>query len=236
MQIQNAGYNNLIFKSDQEPALKELLRAVKRERVETIELGGAMEEESPVGESASNGMVERAIQGVQAQMRTLKLALEYRYQNKIEESYPIVPWLVKRSAMTINVARQGEDGRTAYERRKGKRFLKEIPQLGECIWYLMPETQGVNKLDARWNDGLFLRIREESNELIVGTSEGVLKVAPYRRRPESERWKWEEMRNIKGTPWEPVPGRGGIEIKSKVTIPSESVPLTIDEGILLRPT
>ena len=29
-QIQNAGYNRVIFKSDQEPALKELLRAVKR--------------------------------------------------------------------------------------------------------------------------------------------------------------------------------------------------------------
>ena len=32
-----------------------------------------------------------------------------------------------------------------------------------------------------------------------------------------------------------MPGREGIEIKSKVTIPSERVPLTIDEGILLRP-
>ena len=44
-QIQNAGYNRVICKSDQEPALKELLRAVKRERVEQIDFDGAMEEE-----------------------------------------------------------------------------------------------------------------------------------------------------------------------------------------------
>ena len=87
----------MMLKSDQEPALKELLRAVKRERVEQIEFDGVMEEESPVGESASNGLVERAIQDVQAQMRTLKLAVEHRYQNRIEDSHPILPWLVKHA-------------------------------------------------------------------------------------------------------------------------------------------
>ena len=81
--------------------------------MEQIDFDGAMEDESPVGESASNGLVERAIQDAQAQMRTLKLALEYRYQNRIEDSHPILPWLVKHASMIINIARQGEDGRTA---------------------------------------------------------------------------------------------------------------------------
>ena len=56
-EIQNAGYNKVILKSDQEPAIKELLQAVKRERAEKIEFAGIGEEESAVGESESNGMV-----------------------------------------------------------------------------------------------------------------------------------------------------------------------------------
>ena len=88
--VQNGGYNRIIMKSDQEPAIKELLHAVKRERAEKIEFAGIGEEESAVGESSSNGMVERAIQDVQAQMRTLRLALEWRYwEEKIKEDHPI---------------------------------------------------------------------------------------------------------------------------------------------------
>ena len=33
-----------------------------------------------------------------------------------------------------------------------------------------------------------------------------------------------------------VPGRAGIEIKSRVDVPTERAPATLDEGILLRPT
>ena len=51
----------MILKSDQEPSIKELLRAVKRERAEDIEV---LMEESPVGEHALNGAVEKAIQDV----------------------------------------------------------------------------------------------------------------------------------------------------------------------------
>ena len=65
-EIDLAGLRRVIVKSDQEPALKELLRVVKMERSEDIEL---QPEESPVGESKSNGEIERAIQTVQGQGR-----------------------------------------------------------------------------------------------------------------------------------------------------------------------
>ena len=138
-EIQNAGYNRVIIKNDQEPALKELLQAVKRERAEWIEFAGIGEEESAVGESQSNGLVERAIQDVQAQTRTIKMALEWRYGGeKIKEEHPILPWLIRYSAMLINITRKGEDGRTAYERRRGKRYLRTAG-----IWgmYMVFETR-----------------------------------------------------------------------------------------------
>ena len=78
-EVRLAGYNRLILKSDQEPSVLELLEAVKRERPEKLEI---LPEESPVGEHKSNGEVERAIQTVQGQMRTFKLAMQSRYRTK----------------------------------------------------------------------------------------------------------------------------------------------------------
>ncbi len=64
-EIDLAGLRRMIVRSDQEPALLELLRAVKAERPEDLEI---QPEQSPVGESKSNGEIERAIQTVQGQV------------------------------------------------------------------------------------------------------------------------------------------------------------------------
>ena len=122
-----------MIKSDQEPAIKELLHAVNRERAEHMELKGFAEEESAVGESASNGMVERAIQEIQAQLRTIKLALQWRYKiETIREDHPIIPWMIRYTGMLINLVKRGEDGRTAYERRRGKGFQGKCQNSGNA--------------------------------------------------------------------------------------------------------
>ena len=145
-EIDLAGYNRLIIKSDQEPAILDLLRAAKRERAEDIEI---QPEESPVGEHQSNGDIERAVQAVEGQIRCMILSLESRYKSKIRQDHPIFPWLIRHSAILLNIAKVGDDGKTAYERRKGKRFLRAIPEIGECIWFLRPESVGKDKLDTR---------------------------------------------------------------------------------------
>ena len=73
--INSLGYGDIgiIVKSDQEPAITEIQEAVKKERstrAPTVLIN------SPVGESQSNGVVERRIQKVQGQIRTLKAAME----------------------------------------------------------------------------------------------------------------------------------------------------------------
>ena len=107
-------------------------------------------------------MVERAIQDVQGQMRTMKLAVEWRYKTTLKENHNVLPWMVRYAAMTINLCRRGEDGRTPYERRKNRKFHRVLPEFAECVWYLKPESAGVDKLASRWEDGVFLGIREES--------------------------------------------------------------------------
>ena len=61
----------------------------------------------------------------------------------------------------------------------------------------------------------FLGIRDESNELLIGTAQGVLKVRTIRYYIKiSEKWEPVSFSEIVGLPWEPVPGREGIELKS----------------------
>ena len=83
-----------------------------------------------------------------------------------------MPWLVHHAAFLLNICKVGEDGRTAYETRKGKRFLRLLPEIGECIWYLRPQSLGKEKLDTRWENGVFAGVREESGELFVLIEKG----------------------------------------------------------------
>ena len=91
---------------------------------------------------------------------------------------------------------------------------------------------GKDKLHTRWGDGIFLVARNESSEIIVGTNMGVVKARAFRRKgSEDERWNREEIERMKGTPWEPIPGRRGISLKTAVHLPQrEAEPTPIIEG------
>ena len=137
---------------------------------------------------------------------------------KIQEGHNVLPWLIMYAAMLLNICRVGEDGRTAYERRRGKKFRREVPEFGESIWYLKPGSAGKDKLDKRWGDGVYLGIIEDSSELYIGTKDGVIKVRTFARRGEEDRWRRKEIDDMIGVPWEPIPGQGVREVKSKVHI------------------
>ena len=69
--LNQLGYKKYILKTDQEPSIMELKEVISRSRGDQVIM-----EESPVMDSRSNGFIERAIQSVQGQIRTLKSALE----------------------------------------------------------------------------------------------------------------------------------------------------------------
>jgi hypothetical protein len=102
--------------------------------------------------------------------------------------------------------------------REEKKFKRQLPEIGECVWFLRALSEGKDKLDTRWEDGVFAGVREESGEIYVMSSQGVRKVRAYKRRPEGERWNQEEFSQAAGTPWEPEPGRNNIEIKARFSM------------------
>ena len=76
--------------------------------------------------------MERTIQSVQHQVRVLKLTLEDRWKMKIPHKHSVVPWIIKYSASLLNRFEVGHDGKTAYERLKGKKAkVLGIRRIGE---------------------------------------------------------------------------------------------------------
>jgi len=145
---------------------------------------------------------------------------------ELRGDHMMIPWLVRHSAATVDRFQIGSDGKTSYERRKGKKFNKELVEPGECVWYLMAKSKGQTDMESRWRTGVWLGIRSESNEVIIGTSEGVVKARSIRRNEsEEESWCKDKFDKIKGTPWQPVPGVGSEQIKVAVALPDADPPV-----------
>ena len=116
--ISELGYDHvdILMKSDQEPAIVDLVREAARIRAPARTLT----EESPVGSSASNGVVERGILAAEGQIRVLKDALEERTKCVLESEHPILAWFVEFAAVLVNRHEVGHDGKTPYERSQAR--------------------------------------------------------------------------------------------------------------------
>ena len=94
------GYAKVILKSDNEPAIMNLLK----ETLAVLKVSGldqAGEEHSPPYDSQANGSVENAVKLVKCRLRTLKLCFERRIETKIPPRHPIMTWLAPHAAAIL---------------------------------------------------------------------------------------------------------------------------------------
>ena len=88
-------------------------------------------EESPVGESQSNGKVESAIKQVQGQYRTMRLSVQSNYRQVILDNHIAAVWLVPHRAQTLNKYLLGQNGKTARQRLRGRVFKTPLVEYGD---------------------------------------------------------------------------------------------------------
>ena len=77
----------------------------------------------------------------------------------------------------------GDDGKTGYERLKGKKCHHEIVEFGEKVHYKL-NTKGKGKdekLEIKWGEGFFLGKWWRTGEAVIGTSNGVIRAGTIRR-------------------------------------------------------
>ena len=90
--------DRIVFKSDQEASVTALVEEISRQR--EAEFGTAAEE-SAVGGPDANATVERAIQDVEGQTRTLRAGLEKKIGRRIKLGHELSPWMVRHAACLI---------------------------------------------------------------------------------------------------------------------------------------
>ena len=113
--IRRFGYRKkLLLKSDGEPAVRDLL-----DKVANLRSAETILEHSPKEDSRANGLVEKAIQGIEKKVRVLKMSTE-EHVGKFGVKHPAFPWLVVHSADVINKFHVQQDGQTCYEKVKGR--------------------------------------------------------------------------------------------------------------------
>ena len=71
---------------------------------------------------------------------------------------------------------------------------------GEYVMYLKLESEGKDKGERRWSEGVFLGVKEESGEIIVGIEKGVVQARTFKRfGSEEERWEKGKGVEFKGS-------------------------------------
>ena len=144
--------NAITIKSDNEPALVALVDDVVRVRASR----GACKtnvEHSPVYSSKSNGVIERGVQTVQGMIRTLRSALEERWQIELQTEHAVWCWLAEYAGWLVNRAEVGHDGKSAYERNKGKKAKVPGLEFGEGVLWKRKRMGGpLGKLTCMWKD------------------------------------------------------------------------------------
>ena len=82
-----------------------------------------------MGEIQPDGIIERAVELVAGQARTLKAALEHR----VPPDARILCWLVEFAAYLMNRCDIGSNGKTPLQRRNGRRDNTPMLEFGERI-------------------------------------------------------------------------------------------------------
>ena len=151
--------------------------------------------------SASNGVVERAAQALEGQIRVLLLALERRIGRKVDPTEAVVAFMPEYAAYLLNRMEVGKDGKTSYERCKGKAATVIGLEFGEKVLWRKKKADKMAKLRSRWSYGIFVGVRRKSGEMWIATKNGeVVKARAVKRIPSEDRWSEDCANWVKHTP------------------------------------
>ena len=140
----------------------------------------------------------------------MKLVVEHR----------IWPWLVEMVGWMMSRADVGADGKTGYERCKGRRARLLGMEYAETVLWKRRRKEGpLGKLSCMWEDGIFLGVKGTTGEIIVGDKKGVWRTRTVRRKTIADRWHPKTLELVGGAPWRTDGSEGhGDDLMTEVTI------------------
>ena len=206
----------IVLKSDQEPAIAVLVKDI----VQARRGAATVVEESPVASSASNGVAERAIQSIEGLIRTLKCACEGRWGIQLRPDEKTVIFIAEYAAYLLNKLEIGKDGKTAWERSRGKKGVVLAVEFGEKVLWKVRTSGRLAKMSPKWEEGVFVGVKAESGEVWVAAKEGLQTVRAIRRLPQEQRWAAGNRDMVRHVPW----NRAGEDPDADGDMPEDAAP------------
>ena len=198
--LEESGYRRLVLKSDNENSIKSLKEAVKK-GIKTVEI---VLEESKTGDSQANGACEVAVRETKRQIKAMKSSLEEKLGIQVRDRHPILAWVGRHADFMISRFRVGTDGRTPYERSRGRRWKRPSVTFGERVWFKPLKSYLEGPYDTM-REGMFMGAHGRNGDALVMTKDGVIKGGSVKRMPEEKRWSTEDFDQMCGTPWKMRP-------------------------------
>ena len=193
-------HGDLTLRSDGEPAIVDLLKEIAKGRGNRR----TILEQSPMGDSSGNGFIERGVQSVEEMTRVLKLDLERRIGQRIEVTHCVFAWLVEHAVDLLNKFHVAADGKTAFERLKGKKHRGEVlPFCAPVMLRVSGRVQG-GVMAERWFEGIWLGKRFHTEEHLVARAvDGVVvRTRSVQQMPSVV--TMELLNQVVGLPWTPA--------------------------------
>ena len=122
-----------------------------------------------------------------------------------------MPWLVEHAGCILSRCQKGRDGKTPFERLHGKKPTQEFVPFGEKVLARQVTTEPRNRLNPRYQYGIWLGVRNNSAECFIGNADGVFRAREIRRLEHRDRWDKEAINSVIGVPWRMADGRWTVD-------------------------
>ena len=132
----------VIFRIDGEPAIRALGVAIQYARCEETVI-----ECRPKCSSPSIGPVENMNKELCGLVRCFRFYLREQVKMEITTESPLLPWLDRHFGWILSRHAVRSDDRTGFSRLKEREYTAGMSIFGEAIWYKLPKTADLTKLD-----------------------------------------------------------------------------------------
>ena len=199
-------YTRALIKCDNEPALLALIRgATQIAKVQLDELKQIGEEHPTAYDSQANGSAESGVRTIRADLRTMRSDLESRLGAQVPIQHPVMSWLVRHVGFNHTAFVKGPDGRTPWERVRGRPYSQRLYHFAERVHWKLPSkgprAQPRGNASDRWQSGVYLGNEYEANSYIVSLGDTTVAARAVMRYPGPERWSRESVQAISAHPW-----------------------------------
>ena len=99
-------------------------------------------------------------------VRCFRMYLREQVKMEITTESPLLPWLDRHCGWILSRDAVRSDDRTGFSRLKERECTAGMSIFGEAIWYKLPKTADLTKLDDRWRTAIWLG--KSSDEHIIG--------------------------------------------------------------------